>query len=194
MMHSDRKYIKTSMLTETDPYTQENNQHGGSFIVSNTYFEGTKKSQKLTKRAKNEEIKFLFLPGGSTIFNQDSRSVSTEFKAPSVGGWMASGPPSHHPTGSQSGTLTKRSTSRNAMLAPRIMSAPDALVKDYTKKRWIILALLSVEIETVVTTQYPLETTREALQALLSSCESSTGTAPHSVEKQEICSHRKNIS
>ena len=63
------------------------------------------------------------------------------------------------------------------MLAPRIMSAPDALVKDYTKKRWIILALLSVEIETVVTTQYPLETTREALQALLSSCESSTGKA-----------------
>jgi len=89
MMHSDRKYIKTSMLTETDPYTQENNQHGGSFIVSNTYFEG-----------------------GSTIFNQDSRSVSTEFKAPSVGGWMGSGPPSHHPTGSQTGTLTKRSTSR----------------------------------------------------------------------------------
>ena len=45
MMHSDRKYIKTSMLTETDPYTQENNQHGGSFIVSNTYFEGMKKGK-----------------------------------------------------------------------------------------------------------------------------------------------------
>jgi len=33
------------MLTETDPYTQENNQHGGSFIVSNTYFEGMKKAK-----------------------------------------------------------------------------------------------------------------------------------------------------
>ena len=80
------------------------------------------------------------------------------------------------------------------MLAPRIMSAPDALVKDYTKKRWIILALLSVEIETVVTTQYPLETTREALQALLSSCESSTGRQIiilHTVEKREIFSHQK---
>ena len=59
-------------------------------------------------------------------------------------------------TGSTTGTLTKRSTSRNAMLTPRVMTAPDALVKDYTKKRWIILSLLSVEIETVVTTQYPL--------------------------------------
>ena len=52
MMHSDRKYIKTSMLTETDPYTQENNQHGGSFIVSNTYFEGT----KLPKVHQNSQI------------------------------------------------------------------------------------------------------------------------------------------
>ena len=34
-----------------------------------------------------------------------------------------------------------------------------------------ILALLSVEIETVVTTQYPLEITREALVALLSNCD-----------------------
>ena len=30
---------------------------------------------------------------------------------------------------------------------------PDSLVKDYTKKRWLILALLSVEIETLVTHQ-----------------------------------------
>ena len=50
----------------------------------------------------------------------------------------------------------------------RQLSGPDALVKDYNKKRWLILALLSVEIETVVTTQHPLETTRENLQALLS--------------------------
>ena len=79
------------------------------------------------------------------------------------------------------------------MLAPRIMSAPDALVKDYTKKRWIILALLSVEIETVVTTQYPLETTREALQALLSSCESSTGKAQCG-KYRNLLSMKKKIS
>ena len=47
------------------------------------------------------------------------------------------------------------------------LSSPDSLVKDYTKKRWIILALLSTEIETLVTTQYPLETTREALITIL---------------------------
>ena len=80
------------------------------------------------------------------------------------------GPPSMVTSGSGTGTLTKRSTSRNAMHLPpaRQLSGPDALVKDYNKKRWLILALLSVEIETVVTTQHPLETTRENLQALLS--------------------------
>jgi hypothetical protein len=30
---------------------------------------------------------------------------------------------------------------------------PDSLVKDYTKKRWLILALLSVEIEILATHQ-----------------------------------------
>ena len=34
---------------------------------------------------------------------------------------------------------------------PRVQ--PDSLVKDYTKKRWLILALLSVEIEILVTHQ-----------------------------------------
>ena len=115
---------------------------------------------------------FLYIfSAGSNVFNHDARSVSTEFKAPSVGGWMGgAGPPSMVTSGSGTGTLTKRSTSRNAMHLPpaRQLSGPDALVKDYNKKRWLILALLSVEIETVVTTQHPLETTRENLQALLS--------------------------
>ena len=44
---------------------------------------------------------------------------------------------------STTGTLTKRSTSRNAMLAPKVVSTPDALVKDYTKKRWIILGMVN---------------------------------------------------
>lgn len=56
---------------------------------------------------------------------------------------------------------------------PALVSA-DSLVKDFTKKRWLILALLSAEIETLVTTQYPLETTREALVALLSNLDYGT--------------------
>ena len=68
-MHSDRKYIKTCLLNEGDVYAGRADNPGGSFIVSNMYYEG-----------------------GSTIFNQESRSISTEFKAPSsVGGWMGSG-------------------------------------------------------------------------------------------------------
>ena len=80
--------------------------------------------------------------------------------------------PGSHPNaggGSYTGTLTKRSSSRNAFGGrPSTLASTDGLVKDYTKKRWIILALLSTEIESLVTTQYPLETTREALVAILS--------------------------
>ena len=70
--------------------------------------------------------------------------------------------------GSTTGTLTKRSSSRQAMLARPTLSSADSLVRDYTKKRWMVMALLSTEIETLVTTQYPLENTREALVAILS--------------------------
>ena len=45
------------------------------------------------------------------------------------------------------------------------------LLTKFFKNFISILALLSVEIETVVTTQYPLEITREALVALLSNCD-----------------------
>ena len=70
--------------------------------------------------------------------------------------------------GSTTGTLTKRSSSRQAMLARPTLASADSLVRDYTKKRWMVMALLSTEIETLVTTQYPLENTREALVAILS--------------------------
>ncbi len=128
------------------------------------------------------EASSTYIESGSTIFNAESRSISTEFRAPSTSGWMSGnaivnnvgGP------GSSSGTLTKRSTSRQGMFAssaiqqrPTLASA-DNLVKDYTKKRWLIQALLSAEIETLVTTQYPLETTREALAALLSNLDCAT--------------------
>lgn len=34
-----------------------------------------------------------------------------------------------------------------------VKGQPDSLIKDFTKKRWLILALLSVEIEILVTHQ-----------------------------------------
>ena len=57
------------------------------------------------------------------------------------------------------------------MARPHLASA-NSLVRDYTKKRWMVIALLSTEIETLVTTQYPLENTREALVAILSNRDS----------------------
>ena len=44
----------------------------------------------------------------------------------------------------------------------------DSFVKDYTKKRWLILSLLSAEIEGLVVYENPLET-REGLVNLLQS-------------------------
>ena len=54
------------------------------------------------------------------------------------------------------------------------MNTPDLLAinpipsQDYTRKRWLILALLSVEIETLVVNENPLDT-RESIGALLTS-------------------------
>lgn len=67
------------------------------------------------------------------------------------------------------------------MLRPAVTTA-DGLVKDYTKKRWLIMALLSGEIETLVTTQYPLEISRESLVAILSNQD--YGTALGNVGRQ----------
>lgn len=61
MMYSERKHIKTSLLSDADVYgCQIPNHHEAS-----SYFET-----------------------GSTIFNPESRSVSTEFRAPSTSGWF----------------------------------------------------------------------------------------------------------
>ncbi len=156
MMHSDRKYIKMSLtLTEHDGHGHSTLDHPiAGLTASSTYYET-----------------------GSTIFNSDARSISTEFKNPSVSGWNATA------GGSTSGTLTKRSGSRNVIMKPSasMAGAPDSLVKDYTKKRWLILALLSVEIEQLVTTQSPLEN-RETLINILSSRD--YGTSSGNVGKQ----------
>ena len=62
------------------------------------------------------------------------------------------------------------------MLARPHLASANSLVRDYTKKRWMVIALLSTEIETLVTTQYPLENTREALVAILSNRDSGSTT------------------
>ena len=49
-----------------------------------------------------------------------------------------------------------RSASRlgpTAMTNLPMKGQPDSLIKDFTKKRWLILSLLSVEIEILVTHQ-----------------------------------------
>ncbi|XP_023346695.1 phosphatidylinositol 4-kinase alpha [Eurytemora carolleeae] len=51
------------------------------------------------------------------------------------------------------GTLNKRSVSRNQKMS----SNRENLVKDYSKKRWLILSLLAVEIDMMVTWLSPLD-------------------------------------
>ena len=54
---------------------------------------------------------------------------------------------------SAAGTLNKRSVSRNQ----RVVNNHDNMVKDYSRKRWLILSLLSVEIDMLVTWLCPLD-------------------------------------
>ena len=62
-----------------------------------------------------------------------------------------------------SGTLTKRSVSRNQR-APQ----QDSLVRDYSCKRWLMLSLLSVEIDMFVTWLCPLDLDTRYGERLLS--------------------------
>lgn len=59
MLYSDRKYFKSSLISDADVHQELH--HG--LVAGGTYFETS-----------------------STIFNADSRSVSTEFRAPSTSG------------------------------------------------------------------------------------------------------------
>lgn len=105
----------------------------------------------------------------------DNRSVSSEFprthSSTGIGGWTAAAPPVNAVAMAANvnniglttnGTLSKRSVSRQQ--ARPLLN--ESFVKDYTKKRWLILALLSVEIEALVVHENPLET-RESLVASL---------------------------
>merc|ERR1719507_1676948 len=80
--------------------------------------------------------------GTNISVQKDLHSVSSEFpRTPLTGAkgdWsnVVQLPPS-------TGTLNKRSVSRNQ----RYANNHDTLVKDYSRKRWLILSLLSVEID-----------------------------------------------
>eukprot|EP00095_Tigriopus_kingsejongensis_P007429 maker-scaffold443_size169656-snap-gene-0.12 protein:Tk07429 transcript:maker-scaffold443_size169656-snap-gene-0.12-mRNA-1 annotation:"phosphatidylinositol 4-kinase alpha isoform x1" len=99
---------------------------------------------------------------GAAPLEADRKSVTSEFyKTPSVaGGWMT--------VSSGNNTLNKRSASRQTRPAIN-----DSFVKDYNKKRGLILALLSVEIERLTVHENPLET-RETLIQLLGNRDNGT--------------------
>ena len=122
MMYSDRKYFKTSLISDLiDPA----GTYGGPVSHLN-------------------QDQMSYIETGSTIFNPEARSISTEFRAPSTSGWMSAAGQStvvgggvNAPGGSATGTLTKRSSSRQAIMARPTLASADSLVRDYTKKvRW----------------------------------------------------------
>jgi len=84
----------------------------------------------------------------------DLKSISSEFTRGSTynpnNTWTSGNPLN---TQSAGGTLNKRSVSRNQKLA----SNHDNLVKDYSKKRWLILSLLAVEIDMMMTWSFSLD-------------------------------------
>lgn len=106
------------------------------------------------------------------LIAHDVRSLTSEYqKTPSVaGGWMTAS------TGNN--TLNKRSASRQNRPAMN-----DTFVKDYTKKRWLILALLSVEIERLAVHENPLET-RGTLVLLLLNRSRDNGSTQGNMGKQ----------
>jgi phosphatidylinositol 4-kinase len=97
-------------------------------------------------------------------FPADVRSVSSEFARTPTGshppGGLANTWTNVVPLGPGTGTLNKRSVSRNQ----RFANNHDNLVKDYSRKRWLILSLLSVEIDMAMIWLTPLEMdNREAI-------------------------------
>jgi len=86
-------------------------------------------------------------------YHADMRSMTSEYTRASnynpSNTWTAGNPLAVQ----GAGTLTKRSASRNQKLA----SNHENLVKDYSKKRWLILSLLAVEIDMMMTWLSPLE-------------------------------------
>ncbi len=142
-MHQDRKYIKTSAIGNLE--------------------------------AIDPSLKAAAIPPAAIA---DAQSVASEYPAgvQANQSWMVANPAAGSRPDSTSisagNTLGKRSASyrmqgqlQQRSATPAAPTA-DSFVRDYTKKRWLILALLSAEIEGMVVYENPLET-REGLVNLL---------------------------
>jgi len=162
MMYADKKYIKGAAIQINDPMMSNHGGGGGGGGGGHAI-------------------------SANVIDMTETRSVASEFRPPSQMG-VAGAIPINQSTlasmGGGSNTLKNRSASRNAYHrgGPGGTST-DRLSKDYQKKRWLILALLSVDIEVLVTHQNPLET-KESLMATLTGRD--YGTAAGNIGKQYV--------
>ena len=160
MMHSDRKYIKASFVGDEDIMFQA--------VVSSTNNSTMCAPPKYAHSVSYPQ--HAYGPSTNTLaldLNADTRSIVSEYIKTPVG---QAGPQKTQGLGSISGTSqalnNKRSASRNMTSGQRLLGA-DHLVRDYNKKRSLVLSLLSVEIEILVTYQNPLLDTKEAIAEAL---------------------------
>ena len=131
-MHQDKKYIKASTLGDLE-----------AGLAPDTISMATAAANGPSAITAANSGGILGAASSAAI---DTRSISSEFhnRPPSMAGW---------PSSTGNNTMSKRSASRQQQFSGyRGPSGPpfDALIKDYTKKRWLILALLSVEVSVVL--------------------------------------------
>ena len=160
MMHSDRKYIKASFVGDEDIMFQA---HVSSTI--NSTISGPPRYAHSVSYPQHS-----YGPSSNNLaldLNADNKSMASEYIKTPVG---PGGTQRTQGLGSVSGTsqaFNKRSASRNMTSGQKIFGA-DHLVRDYNKKRSLVLSLLAVEIEILVTYQNPLLDTKEAIAEALS--------------------------
>jgi phosphatidylinositol 4-kinase len=160
MMYSDRKYIKASFVGDEDIMFQ-----AAVSSANNSTMCGPPKYAHSISYPQHS-----FGPSSNTLtldLNADAKSIVSEYIKTPVGHGGTQKPQG---LGSISGTSqafnNKRSASRNMPSGHRMLGA-DHLVRDYNKKRSLVLSLLSVEIEILVTYQNPLLDTKEAVAEAL---------------------------
>ena len=156
MMHSDRKYIKASYVGDEDIMFQA--------VVASNNTSGIGGPPKYAHSISYPQPGYG--PSSNTLtldLNADTKSIVSEYIKTPVG---PTGPQRQQGLGSISGTSqafnNKRSASRNMNAGQKLLGA-DHLVRDYNKKRSLVLSLLAVEIEILVTYQNPLLDTKEAI-------------------------------
>lgn len=167
MMWSDRKYIKDKLhLVQVEPL-------GGIPVASSANVDLAE--TRSTTGSERPPSTMNWMTGNTGVHTMDrsggtlsSSRDATPMPPPSVHGVPVTAPPLQPGAG---GTLRghgTRSASRNAYSHTRVNHhGTDRLSKDFQRKRWLILALLSSEIEVLVTYQNPLDT-RESLVASMS--------------------------